>query len=719
MRAALQAPPLTFTGAMALVKQGIGNRLARFASYHAASPTNTTTIGSRIGSNPNSSFAEMQRAGLQFTAENVFKNCSLGSAYIGMRINYCSASMTYIPATGDTKLDADIKDYLHGDDGLSGVFGEMGVDCSMQDAFSRTADLETPIRGDAGLIWHHDGNRLRLMEFSGDQLGEPYTFTQPRLCGLKKTDLGEVHECSGREFVYYAGRYFKGCDCVAYKVYERTNSYYGSATIYDAQDVIYFRDPSSFRGVRGVTKFATAIQHMEKGETLFQSGMDAANRQSRTAIAVYNERGGPDDLTYQSLAHSDGSVTYRERIPNSPMTEYFYTGDRAEFQKVDSPGPELIQGVETSDERVALALWVTYGVLVNGADLGGATARLEIERSEKEFGRIQNKIHRPRLKKVSYTTIMNGVREGDLPAHPNVTKGRWQLPIPMSVDSGYDNDENVKNLRAGLESPQALIAEVGRDWKDVLRDKKQAAIDVAMTVEDANRELIDLGYRPTVTSIDVAQLTDNPVQAPPGAPTTITDTRTTPSASASAPAVVNDNIKNLSAKQHQQLARVIRQFSRGQLTESAARTLLKTGLGLDPEDIDALLSPDEDTAKMSAFVGDVSIGELTQQLGNSDLEDDIRQFVPSLNERTRVIRYQMTVPELLHKADAHNLATAQTHLVDMSPESAAQEVHEKEGKFILIINDRIVDGHHFLAKADKGSVTKSLPVIDLTPTRFQ
>ncbi len=35
------------------------------------------------------------------------------------------------------------------------------------------------------------------------------------------------------------------------------------------------------------------------------------------------------------------------------------------------------------------------------------------------------------------------------------------------------------------------------------------------------------------------------------------------------------------------------------------------------------------------------------------------------------------------------------------------------------MNDRVIDGHHFIAKAEKGKVSKSLPVLDLTALRFQ
>jgi len=62
--------------------------------------------------------------------------------------------------------------------------------------------------------------------------------------------------------------------------------------------------------------------------------------------------------------------------------------------------------------------------------------------------------------------------------------------------------------------------------------------------------------------------------------------------------VVNDNIKNLTAKQHQQMMRIIRQYSKGQLTEAQATTLLKTSLGLSSEDIKTLLGIEEDNSPL-------------------------------------------------------------------------------------------------------------------------
>jgi DNA topoisomerase I len=510
------SPVASFSNALKNIGRGLYQKTAKFAGYRAAFQTNTTTVGGRVGSNMNSTAAQLQRSAMNWTAEDVFKNSCIASAYIGARTNYCSSQMTYIPATGDPGLDKELREYLQGDDGHGGVFSTMGVDCSMQDAFSRTADLETPIRGDAVMIWYDDGEGLRLMEASADQIGEPYQYTLPRLCSLRRLSNGTWEEAAGTDLVYYCGRFFRGPDCVAYRIYERTNSWYALPTIYMAYDVIYFRDPSSFRGIRGMTKFATALPHMEKGEALFQTGMDAAQRQARTALKIQNNMGGPISgasvYTDEGGIYEDGQITYRERIPNGPLTEYYYTGDTAEFCSPDSPGPELIAGVETSDERVAIALWLNYAFLISCTKVGGAPSRLEIEKAEKEFTRIQTKIHRPRLKRISNTVILDAVRRVVFSNKPNITRGRWMLPLPPSVDAFYDAKENIAMKREGLEAPQDIIAETNRDADDVIRKKKEWAIKVSIAAEDANRELIKLGYKPNVTTADIGVISDNPQQ---------------------------------------------------------------------------------------------------------------------------------------------------------------------------------------------------------------
>lgn len=511
-----EQPKATFVGALRNIGKGLFQRTAKFASYRAAYGTATTRVGTRNGTNPNSTIATMQRVGMNWTAEDVFKNSCIGAGYINQRINYCSSQITYVPATGDSGLDTEIKQLLHGQDGFGGLFATMGVDCSMQDAFMRTADIECPVRGDAGLIiWRDEQGDIRLIEFSADQIGEIYNFTNPRKCGLIKRGDKIEETAMNQDCVYFAGRYFRGADCVAYKIYERTNSFYSNPAIYDAADIIYFRDPASFRGVRGVTKFATAILHMEKGENLFQIGMDAAMRQAKTAFFVTNENGGPTEGGYGIEGQNVPGFTsyYYERIGAGPQTEFGYNGDSMTPISADSPGPELIQGVETSDERASLALGIPYAFLISPKNVSGAPSRLEVEKATREFRRLQNTIHRPRLTRLRNIILLDALNRKLIDTdNPNFLRGRFALPISPTVDAGYSADENIDNLRAGLECPQDLVAETNRDFAQIIMAKKQAAVMVAKAVEDGNDELVKAGYKPTITALDIAQLSDNPQQ---------------------------------------------------------------------------------------------------------------------------------------------------------------------------------------------------------------
>jgi predicted transcriptional regulator len=62
--------------------------------------------------------------------------------------------------------------------------------------------------------------------------------------------------------------------------------------------------------------------------------------------------------------------------------------------------------------------------------------------------------------------------------------------------------------------------------------------------------------------------------------------------------MVNENIKNLTGRQHQQMIRIITQYQKGKINRQQATTLLKTSLGLSDTDIDSLLGMDSQTFRL-------------------------------------------------------------------------------------------------------------------------
>ncbi len=119
----------------------------------------------------------------------------------------------------------------------------------------------------------------------------------------------------------------------------------------------------------------------------------------------------------------------------------------------------------------------------------------------------------------------------------------------------------------------------------------------------------------------------------------------------------------------------------------------------------------------SAYIKDVPIKELPAKT-----KEDISRFVKG--KEVKAIEYGMVVTELLPKVDTHNFEQAQKHVKESHTGKSRKDLlkdffAKANDKYILILNDKIIDGHHFLAKAKALEVSSSLKVIDLTPVRFQ
>jgi hypothetical protein len=117
----------------------------------------------------------------------------------------------------------------------------------------------------------------------------------------------------------------------------------------------------------------------------------------------------------------------------------------------------------------------------------------------------------------------------------------------------------------------------------------------------------------------------------------------------------------------------------------------------------------------SAYVEDMTLSGLPK-----DVQADVTRFVDAKKD-TPLVHYGMTLSELLPKADPSNLMSARKNLGTLRASRAAMEVINKTkdgSKYVLLMNDRVIDGHHFLAKAERGKVSSSLNVLDLTPARL-
>lgn len=117
----------------------------------------------------------------------------------------------------------------------------------------------------------------------------------------------------------------------------------------------------------------------------------------------------------------------------------------------------------------------------------------------------------------------------------------------------------------------------------------------------------------------------------------------------------------------------------------------------------------------SSYIQDICFKDLPEEI-----KKDVFRFC-NCKPITKFIQYGMVVSELLGMVDPHNFKLAEDHI--NSEEMSEDEVDETYAriptKYILIVNGKICDGHHFLAAASRIGITNSLNVLDLSPARFQ
>ena len=479
---------------MSNVIQRAALAVAKLAGYNAALPNKTQALATRIGTNPNGSYSQQQRLRLSLEGENAVKNTPFGVNYIYTRRAYCSGQIAWNPDTGDAALDEQVSAILKAE------WDSMGIECSMQDAFARVADVYLPVSGDSALQWYRDVDRLRLLEVTSDRIGEQYA-------------LSNATVISGK--TYIAGLFWEGCNITGYKVYQRNgDASYVNPEIIPASEVIFFKDDIT-GGVRGVSKFAAALEDVNSRYQILKSTKDTMQQQSKIAAIASNNSGAPSEYDFQTQQGSDGTVDYVENFADGAVVKYQFNGDSYQVLKSETPSSSFLDGLKYVDSQASLAMGLSPAFLIGSSDFGGASVRLEIEKASREITRIREHVHRPRLNKISYVTIMDLVARGKLPAKPNITRGSWHFGTLPTADAFRDSKADIDAIRAGISTRESVIAaNSGDTFPRMLRQTMQETIAIHKAVQDANRALVAQGYEPTASIQDIALSTDNPPQVP-------------------------------------------------------------------------------------------------------------------------------------------------------------------------------------------------------------
>lgn len=191
--------------------------------------------------------------------------------------------------------------------------------------------------------------------------------------------------------------------------------------------------------------------------------------------------------------------------------------------------------------------------------------------------------------------------------------------------------------------------------------------------------------------IDVTKYQTEPAVAPVDG--------TTPQAAASV--AVNDNLKSMTGRQWQQMARIVREFSKGKITRDQAGMMLKSGYGLSDDEVMTMLGEPE-------------------QFGADATEDDIIGAFAEYGETAQnfsvVKNSRVTFADIQEEADKQIL-----NILQKQPLTPSDDIAKALGVDVSEVTRRIdrMTRLGVLIEAKGGGLKPSAPVSELVdePTR--
>jgi capsid protein len=630
---------------------------------------------------------------IMWNAIQCVENSGLCSAILNKFETYVCGTLRWQARTGVKAINDAYESYIREKCGKPG-----NIDLTGRSSLRQMSMLDIKgilLKGDIGTNIVREGNELYLQGIEADRIGNPYTYaiSNNYVRGLIIDDVGRI---------------------IAAKVYRRnrvSGTYYFDDTFptfdeFGLPKFLFTVNPISYDDYRGVSIFKSAINNITYIDKMREYELQTMLWGSSQSGIFYTASGLlPEKLPFDTNEiETDSSGNQINSFSVRPNTvTALGVGEKVEMFKNERPSPNIVNMYHDTIRDIAVGCGLSYGFVYDLSGLTGPAVRQCSAQDSRAIGNWQQLLRESKLDPVVMLLLGNAIANGDLPYHPNWMDWQWFFPAKPTIDVGRESIANINEIQAGINTGANVAADSGEDIDQIQQQtghEIEERIKIAMDIAKRNnldwREVITLMIPPTRSGVSplipiiTAQATADPNNPDkPGAtgnPTPIGGDEE----DGDQPAVGQPGYR-----QPRETIVLRHEFvsANGHSTNGHI---------------------DIDKTNLSAFLGDTAISELPEETVSS-----IKEKVGNVDNSKKVARYGMTASELSTKADPHNMESARKNIKGLTIAKAAEAVHGAPDKHVLMMNDKVVDGHHHLAKAIKGKVTKALPVVDLTPLRFQ
>lgn len=396
---------------------------------------------------------------------------------------YVVGDLSFLPQTGNADADRLIREFLEWQ------FDQ--ADASNRYDLTKLARLwiRSSLRdGECGGITLDTGDGIKVSSVSGDRIGNPLVGAN---IGPNNFNGIIVNEKTTAPAVFQI-----------YRRLPKLNSYVFERDV-PASQFIHFFNPFRLEQYHGVTLFMNGISRAYDLEQIHAFARLNMKFRSSQLPYVSNAQGRPRGLGYENPTQTG---TGQDVIPQIVKIEgveqtYLKIGESIVEYPNDFPNQQFQPAVEEVQREIACGAKLPLEFCLR-SDSGGVTQRFWVDKAQGTFDEHKRWLRRCVLNPVKNRMIQKGIdsglldldRFGDLNRSLARFRGQWQMGRPISVDYGRETDADIKQIEAGVRSPQDYMTSEGRDpnlvraqiktfTKELIDDAKEIAASTGEPVE--------------------------------------------------------------------------------------------------------------------------------------------------------------------------------------------------------------------------------------------
>jgi capsid protein len=379
---------------------------------------------------------------------------------------YVVGDLRYLPRTGNMEADKAIADFLEWQ--FDSVDSSERLDLSY---IARLALRSMKRDGEVGFIVYENGDGIRLRYIEGDCIGNPLIGAN---IGPNNYNGIIIDETSHAPIFYDIFRRLP-----------KLNAYTFEQRI-DANFFIHYYEPFRFSQYHGVTVFKNSIEHAFDIKQIIDFSKLNIKWRSAQLPTVSNEQGKPRGSGYETQTPSlSGDARPMSIKVDDVFQNFVKIGEGIVEYPNDFPNHQFVAIMEELKRDIAVGCKLPLEFCYR-SQTGGVVQRFYANKAERTFDNDKRWLKRTLLEPVKNRIIQKGIDTGmldlsgfgNLATDPARQRGTWQMGKAVSVDYKNEVEADIKQIEAGVMSPQEYASENGKDIDVILQETEEFALKV-------------------------------------------------------------------------------------------------------------------------------------------------------------------------------------------------------------------------------------------------